>query len=355
MNKKRVVVGMSGGVDSSVTAYLLKEQGYEVIGVMMDIWNEKNKKFNSSVEDAKRVAKEIGISFYLVDFKKSFKERVVNDFVQKYGRGKTPNPCIVCNKHIKFGELLEEAFKLGAYYLATGHYARVFFDQQKNKYIIKKGKNKGKDQTYVFYNLTQKQLKHILMPLGDYENKDEVRKIAKNLNLNTANKKESQEICFIKDNNYSRFIKENADYNIKHGNFIDTEGNVVGKHKGITNYTIGQRKGLGLALGKPVYVVNIDAKNNVVVVGDNEDVFGTELIAEDINFISGDTIKKALKANSKIRYNAKEKPSTIYPIDKNKVRIVFDHPVRAITPGQAVVFYDDDILLGGGTILKKLK
>lgn len=248
--------------------------------------------------------------------------------------------------------ILRRANALGAYYVSTGHYARIEYDDTRGRYLLKKSDASGKDQTYALYNLTQEQLKHTLMPLGDFNNKEEVRKIARELGLVVADKPDSQEICFVEDDDYGRFIEENAEYNIRPGNFVDTKGNIVGRHKGITHYTVGQRKGLGLALGKPVYVIDIDPIRNEVIVGDNNEVFDTELIADDINLISIEELKEPMKVSAKIRYNFKEQPATIYPFENNKIKVVFDNPVRAITPGQSVVFYDDDIVVGGGTIIR---
>lgn len=362
MDKNKVVIGMSGGVDSSVAAYLLKKQGYDVIGVTMKIWQDDKAAQNtaedsccslSAVEDARRVADKIGIPFYVMNFKDIFKEKVIDYFIEEYGKGRTPNPCIACNRYVKFEELLRRSNQLGAYYVATGHYAKVDYDKDNNRYLLKKSKALAKDQTYALYNLTQEQLKHTLMPLGDFNDKAEIRKIAKELDLIVADKKESQEICFIDDNDYGRYIEENADYKIKPGYFIDVNGKILGKHKGITNYTIGQRKGLGIALGKPAYVVDINTKNNTVTLGDNEDVFARALIAYDINFISIDNLTEPMKVKAKVRYAAKEQEATIYPFKDDSLKVVFDEPVRAVTPGQAVVFYDGDVLVGGGTILRK--
>ncbi|WDV44130.1 tRNA 2-thiouridine(34) synthase MnmA [Clostridiaceae bacterium M8S5] len=363
MDKNKVVIGMSGGVDSSVAAYILKKQGYDVIGVTMQIWQDDKAAMNtaedsccslSAVEDARRVANKIGIPFYVMNFKDVFKEKVIDYFIEEYGKGRTPNPCIACNRYVKFEELLKRSNKLGAYYVATGHYAKIRHDETTGRYLLKKADASAKDQTYALYNLTQEQLKHTLMPLGDYTDKAEIRRIAKELDLVVADKKESQEICFIDDNDYGKYIDENADYDIKPGNFIDTKGNILGRHKGITKYTIGQRKGLGIALGKPVYVVEIDTVKNTVMLGDNDDVFGNALIAYDINLISVSEISKPLQVKAKIRYSAIEQDATVYPIENDMVKVVYDQPVRAITPGQAVVFYDGDTLVGGGTILKKI-
>jgi len=364
MDKRKVVIGMSGGVDSSVAAYILKEQGYDVIGVTMQIWQDEGidtmeKEGGccslSAVEDARMVASKLDIPFYVMNFKDIFKEKVINYFIDEYGRGRTPNPCIACNRYIKFEELLERALKLDAYYVSTGHYAKIEYNSNSKRYIIRKSDAIGKDQTYALYNLTQDQLKHTLMPLGYFNDKNEVRKIAHELDLIVAEKPDSQEICFVKDNNYGKFIAENANYEIKPGKFIDINGNILGNHNGITNYTIGQRKGLGLALGKPVFVIDIDAKNNNVIIGDSNNVFGTELIADDMNFVSIEKLDSKMRVKAKIRYSARETAATIYPISGDKVKVVFDEEVRAITPGQSVVFYDDDILVGGGTILKKIK
>lgn len=362
MDKRKVVIGMSGGVDSSVAAYLLKEQGYDVIGVTMQIWEEKdpNRKEReggccslSAVDDARMVANKLDIPHYVMNFKDIFKKKVVDYFIDEYGVGRTPNPCIACNRYIKFEELLRRANMLGAYYVSTGHYAKIIYNEKNGRYLLKKSETVGKDQTYALYNMTQEQLKHTLMPLSNFDTKEEVRDIAKKLDLIVADKPDSQEICFVEDNNYGKFIEEKATYDIRPGNFVDTKGNVVGKHKGITNYTIGQRKGLGLALGKPVYVVDIDPKKNIVVVGDNDEVFQKKLIANDINLISIEKLTEPIKIKGKIRYNFTEQPATVYPINDNEVEVVFDKPVRAVTPGQSVVFYDNDILVGGGTIIKK--
>jgi len=360
--KKKVVVGMSGGVDSSVTAYLLKKQGFEVIGVTMKLWQDDD--YNifsdegccglSAVEDARMVANKLNIPYYVLNFKEAFKEKVVDYFIEEYTMGKTPNPCIACNKYIKFEELIRRAHNLGAYYVATGHYAKIVFDNKNNRYQLRKSKAIDKDQTYVLYNLTQEQLKHVLMPLGEFSSKDEVRKLADELGLVVANKPDSQEICFIPDNDYSSFIEKHAPNSIIPGDFVDLEGNVIGKHKGIVHYTIGQRKGLGISLGKPAYVVKIIPEKNVVVIGDNEKVYSKGLIARDVNFISIDRLEQPLEVESKIRYTAKAAKSRIIPLEGNMVKVEFQEPQRAVTPGQAVVFYDGDVLVGGGTIYKPI-
>lgn len=353
---------MSGGVDSSVAAYLLKKQGYEVIGVTMQIWQddeETNKSEGgccslSAVEDARRVASKLDIPFYVMNFKKVFKEKVIDYFINEYIQGRTPNPCIACNKHIKFEEFLRRAFQLNCYYVATGHYAKIEYNEDTQRYLLKKSITDEKDQTYALYNMTQHQLKHTLMPLG-YYNKEDIRKIAKELDLDVATKPDSQEICFVPDNNYANFIKKDSNLKVKEGSFVDKNGDVLGQHKGIIHYTIGQRKGLGIALGKPAYVIDIIHEKNQVVLGDAEDVFGNELIASDINFIPFTELDTPKKVWGKVRYNAKAESAIIYQIGKNKIKVVFDSLQRAITPGQSVVLYDDDIVVGGGIIIKEIK
>lgn len=356
--KKRVVIGMSGGVDSSVAAYLLKQQGYDVIGVTMQIWQDKSKEdFEreggccslSAVEDARRVCAKIDIPFYVMNFKQIFEKMVIDYFVDEYLEGRTPNPCIACNKFIKFDALLERSKALEAEYVATGHYARILYDEGLKRHIIKKSAAPLKDQTYVLYNLTQDQLSHILMPLGDY-NKEQVREIARELDLRTANKPESQEICFVEDNDYGRFISERRGGDVKPGYFVDTQGRRLGTHKGIAHYTVGQRKGLGIAFGKPMYVVEIIPDKNLVVLGDESEVFSRELTASQMNYIAFEKLEKPISVKAKIRYSAKEAEATVTPIDNERVKVVFEEPQRAITPGQAVVFYQGDVLVGGGTI-----
>lgn len=357
MDKNKVVIGMSGGVDSSVAAYLLKEQGYDVIGVTMKLWEDDNPEVMereggccslSSIDDAREVADKIGIPHYVVNFKKVFKDKVVENFLDEYRHGRTPNPCIMCNKEIKFEELLRKAFELDAYYVATGHYATV--EEKDGEFFMKKSEADGKDQTYALYNLTQEQLKHTLFPLGGYKSKDEVREVARKIGLVTSDKPDSQDICFVPDDDYAGFIRKNADYKIKPGNFVDKDGKVLGKHNGIVNYTIGQRKGLGLALGYPAYVIDIDAKKNEVVIGVNDDIFKDTLYARDINFLNIKELKEPVRLKAKIRYSAREEDCTVYPVSEDRVKIVFDNKVRAITPGQSVVFYDGDYLAGGGII-----
>ncbi len=358
MDKKKVVVGMSGGVDSSVAAYLLKEQGYDVIGVTMQIWQEEDSLTQeenggccglSAVDDARRVAADLGIPYYVMNFRKEFKENVMDYFIGEYLQGRTPNPCIACNRYVKWEALLQRSLEIGADYIATGHYARI--EQLANgRYAIKNSVTAAKDQTYALYNLTQHQLAHTLMPVGDYT-KDEIRAIAEKIGLRIANKPDSQDICFVPDGDYAGFIKREAGQALPApGNFVTEDGTVLGRHKGITNYTIGQRKGLNLSLGKPVFVTEIRPETNEVVIGDNETLFTRELYAENVNFMAVPDLKEKKEFTGKIRYAHKGVPCTIEQIEKDKIRCVFEEPQRAVTPGQAFVFYDGEYVAGGGTI-----
>ena len=359
MEKKKVVVGMSGGVDSSVAAWLLKKQGYDVIGVTMQIWQDElpeQQEENggccglSAVDDARRVAERLQIPYYVMNFKKEFKDNVMDYFVQEYIDGRTPNPCIACNRFVKWESLLKRSLDIGAEYIATGHYARV--EQLPNgRYALRKSATAAKDQTYALYNLTQHQLSHTLMPVGEYT-KDEIREMAAEIGLVVANKPDSQEICFIPDHDYAKFIEENTDCRLEEGNFVDKYGNVLGRHKGITHYTVGQRKGLNLSMGHPVFVTAICPETNEVVIGENEDVFSNIVRCNKLNWMAIEGLAGGeMRVTAKIRYSHKGAPCVIRETGEDTVECVFDEPQRAATPGQAVVFYDGDYVVGGGTIL----
>jgi len=358
MSKGKVMLGMSGGVDSSVAAAILKEEGYEVFGVTMQIWpdiDEGRRQTEggccslSAVDDARRVANRLGINYYVLNFKEVFQQKVIDYFTNEYLAGRTPNPCIACNRFIKFEALLAKAVSMGMDYVATGHYARIAYDDASGRYLLRKSVTAEKDQTYVLYTMTQYQLERTLFPIGEYR-KEQVRALAREYGLPVASKPDSQEICFVEDNDYGRFINENTEAEIKPGYFVDREGNILGRHRGIIHYTVGQRKGLGVSFGKPMYVVDIRPEDNTVVLGGADEVFSGGLIASDPNFISMDKLNDEMRVTAKIRYSAKEAPAVIRPLDGNRVEVTFDEPQRAITPGQAVVFYDGDIVVGGAVI-----
>lgn len=354
----KVVVGMSGGVDSSVAAWLLKEQGYDVIGVTMQIWQDEDTEVQeaeggccglSAVDDARRVAMDLGIPYYVMNFKDEFRRNVMDYFVGEYVDGRTPNPCIACNRYVKWESLLRRSMAIGADYIATGHYARIG-QLPGGRYALKTSVTAAKDQTYALYNLTQDQLAHTLMPVGQYH-KEEIRDMAERLGLPVANKPDSQEICFIPDHDYARFIEEYTGKNVPAGNFVDLEGRVLGQHRGITHYTVGQRKGLNLSMGRPVFVVEIRPDTNEVVIGDGNDVFTNVLRCDKLNWMAVDGLHGSpMEVTAKIRYSHRGTPCTIRELENGTVECEFHEPVRAATPGQAVVFYDGDYVAGGGTI-----
>lgn len=358
--KEKVVIGMSGGVDSSVAAALLLEDGYDVIGVTMRLWDGEEVDGDllegaccsfSAVEDARYVAYKLGIEHHVLDFRREFENYVVDYFVGEYEKGRTPNPCIACNKYLKFDHLFQKAQLLGAKYIATGHYAKILYNDKTGRFELKRAKNSAKDQTYALYNLTQEQLSHTLMPLGELEDKEKTREIAEKYGLCTAKKPDSQEICFVPDKDYAGFIKRRTKSQYPAGEFVDMNGNVLGTHKGIIHYTIGQRKGLGVAFGKPMFVTKIDYETGRIVLGEKGTEFSESLVASKLNFISVPGLEDGYEVFAKVRYSAPPAKAKIYMIDEDKAKVVFDCPQRAVTPGQAVVFYDEDgSVVGGGTI-----
>lgn len=363
MSKGKVLIGMSGGVDSSVSALLLKEAGYEVIGATMRLWEDNNKKSedarceSSTIEDAKKICEQLGIQHYTIDCREEFNKHVVNCFMKCYQDAKTPNPCIECNKYMKFGLFYQKALELNCNYISTGHYARVEYSDKYNQYVLKKSDADKKDQTYFLYGINKEILSKLVFPLEHFKEKADIRKIAEENGLVVAKKPDSQEVCFIPDNNYIRFLEDNLTQKeqekIREGNIILKNGTVVGTHKGLIHYTVGQRKGLGISYPEPLYVLKLDNEKNVVIVGTEKELYGTTLYANELNFLIDLDLKKPIDIKAKIRYRSKEAEAILYPEENGMVKVEFKEPQRAITPGQSVVFYiDNDIVLGGGKIVK---
>ena len=352
----KALIAMSGGVDSSVAAYIMRSNGYDCIGCTMKLYDNEDAgvpKDHSccsldDVEDARSVAYKLGMPYYVFNFSDDFKEKIICKFIESYENGRTPNPCIDCNRYMKFDKLYERAKLLGCEYVVTGHYARI--DKENGRYVLKKALDASKDQSYVLYSLTQDQLAHTLFPLGG-TSKDETRRIAEECGFSNAHKPDSQDICFVPDGDYAKVIALHTGKTYAPGDFIDKDGNVIGTHRGIVHYTIGQRKGLGVSAATPLYVCKIDVEKNTVTLGEDRDLFSTELTVGDFNWISGEAPRDPFKCDAKIRYRQKQQPATVFPLEDEKVKIVFDEPQRAITPGQAAVLYDGETVLGGGTIL----
>lgn len=349
---KRVLLGMSGGVDSSVSAILLKKQGYEVLGCTMKLCNATKKEdVDLAINDAKKVCVKLGIEHYVFDFKKEFEDNVIRPFIKAYQDSETPNPCIECNKFLKFGLFYDKAIELNCDYIATGHYARIEYSDKYGQNVLKKASEEKKDQSYFLYQIEKNKLNNIIFPLQSYTEKEEIRKIAERNGLEIAQKKDSQEICFVPENDYQNFLLNQEEFQIKKGNIVLKSGEILGKHDGLYKYTIGQRKGLGVSYSEPLYVIKLDTKNNNVIVGKENDLYSDELYAKDTNWLVNVNKKKPLNCLAKIRYRAKESLATVFFGD-DKIRVLFLDKQRAITPGQSVVFYDEDgVLLGGGKIV----
>ena len=361
MPQKKALIAMSGGVDSSVAAFLTQQSGYDCIGVTMRLYdNAPDIDIETAtccsledVEDARSVARRLGMPFYAFNFKSDFREKVIEKFVRCYECGLTPNPCIECNRHLKFDHLLRRGMELGCDYIVTGHYAQIRQDKDSGRYILYKAADLSKDQSYVLYALTQEQLAHTRFPLGSLS-KAEARAIAEEQGFINARKHDSQDICFVPDGDYVAFMERHTGKHYIAGDFLDLQGNVVGRHQGAVRYTLGQRKGLGLAMGAPVYVCAKDMVQNTVTVGPNEALYSTSLLADDWNWFPFAALDHPLRVTAKARYNQPPQPATVYPEENGTARVVFDLPQRALTPGQAVVLYDGDMVVGGGTITKVL-
>lgn len=348
---KKVLLGMSGGVDSSVSALLLKQAGYEVYGVTMKLWKEGGCCNSSATMDAVKVCNQLGIQHYTLNYEKIFCEKVVNNFIDCYSSCLTPNPCIECNKYLKFGAMYEKAKELAIDYIATGHYATTEYNKEYNRYVLKKSKNIKKDQSYVLYNIPKDIVEKVLFPLSDFENKKQVRDIARVNKLATASKHDSEDICFIPNGNYKKFLEENSSLKPKKGDIVNSKGEVLGKHNGLYYFTIGQRKGLGISYKEPLFVIGFNKERNQVIVGTKHELYKKEFLVKNINLLLVDDIASPIKVNVKTRYSAKEAEATIEKVNDDTIKVIFNETQPCITPGQSAVFYINDIVLGGGKIV----
>ena len=351
LTNKKVLLGMSGGVDSSVSALLLKEKGYDVIGTTLELFAGSSCCNINTYIDAKNVCNSIGIPHFTYDCKEQFRKQVIEDFINCYSNQLTPNPCIECNKYMKFGYMYEKAKELGCDYIATGHYAKMEYSEKYGRYVIKKSNNIAKDQSYVLYPMPKELLGKVLFPLGEFSSKEEVRNIAKEKNLKVANKPDSEDICFVPDGNYKKFLENNSELKPIEGNIVNSKGAILGKHKGLYYYTIGQRRGLGISNKVPLFVIGFNREKNELIVGEENELYKDEMLVGNVNLLAIDEIKGKLKVSVKTRYSSKEEKADIEMLDNGLIKVKFEQKVARITPGQAAVFYDDDIVIGGGPIL----
>lgn len=351
MEDKRVLLGMSGGVDSSVSAILLKEKGYEVVGATLDLFVNDNLNNQESVHsEIKDICENLDIDCYIYDMQSEFNKYVIKDFINCYANCKTPNPCIECNRYMKFGAMFEKAKQLNCKYIATGHYAKTEYSEKYNRWVLKKSNSDKKDQSYVLWNIPKELLEYIIFPLSDFENKEQIREIARKNNLQVASKPDSEDICFIPDGNYKKFLENNSEIRPKQGNIVNSKGEILGKHTGLYNYTIGQRKGLGISNKVPLFVLGFNKEKNEVIVGEENELYKKEIVVDNINLLLVDEIVGEMDVEVKTRYSSKMAKAKIKQ-EQDKIIVIFDEPQRAITPGQSAVFYIDDIVLGGGKIV----
>ena len=347
---KKVMLGMSGGVDSSVAAIMLKEQGFEVIGVTLELCQNSSCCNTETYIEAKKVCRALGFEHFILQATGEFNQFVIDDFVSEYKNCRTPNPCIECNKYLKFGLMWEKAKEIGCNYISTGHYAKTEYSEKYGRYVLKKSDNLKKDQTYVLYTIPKDLIEHMVFPLGIFSDKEEVRKVARDNNFSVASRPDSEDICFIPDNDYKGYLEKNAGFIPKEGNIVNKQGEVLGKHEGLYKYTIGQRKGLGISYKEPLFVTGYNIAKNELIVGVESELYSREFEVKDINLLLFDEIKDELECEVKIRYAAKPAPCTIKQIEGNKIKVVMKEPIKSVTPGQSAVFYIDDIVVGGGKI-----
>ena len=351
MENKKVLLGMSGGVDSSVSALLLKKEGYEPLGITLELFAGSSCCNINTYIDAKNVCKTIGIPHFTYNCKEQFKDYVINDFIDCYANCRTPNPCIECNKYMKFGIMWEKAKELGCNYIATGHYAKTEYSEKYGRWVLKKSQAGKKDQSYVLWNIPKELIEHVVFPLADFTDKEQIREIARENDLKVANKPDSEDICFVPDGNYKKFLETNSGIKPKKGNIVNLNGEILGKHAGLYNYTIGQRKGLGISYSEPLFVIGFNKNKNELIVGTENETYKKEMLVKDVNLLLVDELKDKMEVLVKTRYSSKEEKAIIEMTENNVIKVIFDNPIQRITPGQSAVFYIDDIVVGGGKIL----